>query len=781
VSVFWTMSLAGQNAAVTINVNASASRRPINPLIYGVAFASTAELLELNAPLNRSGGNGESLYNWQVNASNRGSDWFFESLEDSSGATAGAAGDQFISDSKAGAAQPMLTIPMVGWVAKLGPNRERLSSFSIAKYGAQKYNDWQWFPDAGNGVKPDGTRITNNDPNDANIQVDSLFQKAWVQHLVTKWGTSSQGGLRYYLLDNEPSIWQEAHRDVHPIGPTMDEIRDKAIDYSTKIKSVDPAATVFGPEEWGWSGFFYSGYDQQYAAAHSWCCYPDRDAHGGADFSPWYLAQMKTAETNAGKRLLDYFSLHYYPQGGEFGENNDVSEAMQLRRNRSTRSLWDPAYRDESWIDDYVKLVPRMRAWVEANYPGTKIALTEYNWGAEGHINGATAQADILGILGREGMDLATRWTTPESTTPTFKAMKMYRNYDGSKSGFGDTSVSTTVPNPDNLSAFGALRTSDGALTIMVVSKVLSGSTPLTINLAGFANRGVAEVWQLTSSNAIQRLTDLSVSPNSLTTSVPAQSITLFVLPPAVNGKPNIFWRNGTTGQNAIWVMRGSTLSAVVDLAGLANTAYAIQGVADMNGDGTKDVVWRNQSSGQNALWLLNANGAFQGVVDLPAMTNSDLSVQATGDFNGDGKNDLVWRNQATGQTFIWWMNGTQYAGTANLPTIANGAYRIGGCGDFDRDGYTDLVWRNYSTGQNALWLLKNTTVLRVVDLPALPNTNYEISGVADMTLDNAIDIIWRNNATGQNAVWKLDGTRYVGVVDLPALPNTAYRIVGPR
>src|SRR5205085_5160896 len=132
-----------------------------------------------------------------------------------------------------------------------------------------------------------------------------------------------------------------------------------------------------------------------------------------------------------------------------------------------------------SWINSVMMVNPRMRNWVAAYYPGTKIGITEYNWGAEGSINGAIAQADLLGIFGREGLDLATRWTTPDSSTPTFKAMKLYRNYDGNRSTFGETSVSaTSTANADNLSVFAAERTSDGALTVMVISKYLSGTTP---------------------------------------------------------------------------------------------------------------------------------------------------------------------------------------------------------------------------------------------------------------------------------------------------------------
>jgi len=226
--------------------------------------------------------------------------------------------------------------------------------------------------------------------------------------------------------------------------------------------------------------------------------------------------------------------VHWYPQGGEFG--NDTSTTMQQLRNRSTRSLWDPNYTDATWINDKVQLIPRIRNWVATYYPGLQTAITEYNWGAEGHINGATTQADIYGIFGREGLDMAARWTTPDASTPTYKAMKIWRNYDGNKSTFGDVSVAASAPNPDNLSAFAATRTSDGAMTVMVISKVLSGSTPVTVNLENFAAGGSAQAWQLTSANAITRLSDIAFSGSTFTASVPAQSVTLYVV---AGGTPN--------------------------------------------------------------------------------------------------------------------------------------------------------------------------------------------------------------------------------------------------
>jgi PKD repeat protein len=525
--------LHAQNAAVTVTVDVTANRRPIDPAIYGVAYATTAQLQDLNAPLHRYGGNNTSRYNWELNADNRGADWYFQSIPEAS-ATPGQRGDTFVADSRAANAAPMLTIPMIEYVARLGASRSKLASFNSDIYGAQDDCDWQWFPKACNGMKG-GQPVVGNNPLDANVLNSTTLQAGWVSHLVQRFGTATNGGVRHYILDNEPSIWHSTHRDVWPVGATMEQVRDLMTAYSGAIKNVDPGALVAGPEEWGWSGYIFSGYDQQYGARHGWSYLPDRAAHDGMDYLPWLLRELKQRSDIDQRRVLDLFTVHYYPQGGEFWPQNDVSTAMQQRRNRSTRSLWDPAYTDETWINDEVQLIPRLRNWVNTYYyPGTPIGITEYNWGAENHINGATAQADIYGIFGREGLDLAARWTTPAETTPTFKAMKMYRNYDGNRSTFGDTSVrATSSSNPDNVSVFAAERTSDGALTVMVIAKVLSGSTPVTVNLANFPPGAVAQAWQLTAANSIVRLADVALSGQAFAATVPAQSITLFVVPRA--------------------------------------------------------------------------------------------------------------------------------------------------------------------------------------------------------------------------------------------------------
>ena len=147
--------------------------------------------------------------------------------------------------------------------------------------------------------------------------------------------------------------------------------------------------------------------------------------------------------------------------------------------------------------------------------------------------------------------------------------MKMYRNYDGKKSVFGDVSVRASVPQPDYLSAFGAVRTSDGALTLMVLNKDLTNATPIVAGLSNFPAMGTAQRWQLTSANAINHLADLTVTNGVLSDLLPAQSITLFVVP-ATNSFNLSFGNNGGPGQMGIWI------------TGEAGQTYILQASADL-------------------------------------------------------------------------------------------------------------------------------------------------------------------------------------------------------
>jgi len=523
-----------QNAPASVSVDANAGRHPISPNIYGFAYGAKSDLAATNFTMNRSGGNGTSTYNWQINAANHASDWYFESILDPP-ETPGYDGDSFITQTRIAnvGAQPLLTIPMINYLAKLGPGGAMLWSYSIAKYGLQTGSD-PYQPDAGDGISAaTGKAITGNNPLDANTPNSVSIQQAWVQHLISTWGLAANGGLKYYIMDNEPSLWNSTHRDIHPAPETYSEIYNDYVSYAGAVRALDPNAVIVGPEEWSWWAMFLSGYDQLNGIGGAGS---DYNTHHQTYYYPWLLQQLYAYRQSTGKQLLNVLSVHYYPM--ELANSDDDSLSGQLIRNQSTRALWDPTYVDPSWFNQVgidggiVNLIPTLKGWVNQYYPGLQTAVTEYNWGDETHLNGATTQADVLGIFGREGLDLATRWTVPANPSPTYLAMEIYRNYDGKLSTFGDTSVSAAVANPDYLSSFAGVRSSDGALTVMVINK-RQGSTPVTLNLANFGTTGTAKAYQIASASqaSITQLGSLPIANNAITATVPSQSITLFVIP----------------------------------------------------------------------------------------------------------------------------------------------------------------------------------------------------------------------------------------------------------
>jgi hypothetical protein len=574
------------NPPAAINVDASANRHAIDPRIYGVAFADPTKFADLGITLNRWGGNAVSRHNWAISTTNRAKDYFFENIPDnvSSGdGSNGKSADDFIGPSLAAGVQPVMTIPLMGM---LPYDRQVRCGYSVAKYGAQQATD-PFRPDCGNGKTPgnNGVRMLNvNDPNDTSHVFPSSHQGDWLQHIVNTWNTAANGGVRYYALDNEPSLWSFDHWDVHPNGSSYDEVWSKMAEYGAIIKAKDPTSLTTGIEEWGWSGYFASGLDQEnYATPNA---NGDLNAHGGVPYGEWLLQQARAYEQVHGVRILDFASLHFYPQNGEF--STDTSTTMQGFRNRSTRALWDPAYQDESWIGNtgidggHVRLIPRLKEWVANDYPGTKIGITEYNWGDCAHINCATAQADILGIFGREALDMGVRWTSPDPGTRAYNAIRMYRNYDGASSRFGDVSVGAGGPNPDDVSTFAALRTSDGALTIMVVAKTVAAAgtvTPVTINVANFIPSGSAQEWQLDSANTIAAKPSLAFAGSTLSFSVPSQSVTLLVIPGTSLDAPAglVASASSTTTAGITWSPAAHASSYRVYRSSL-NGAYALVG-----------------------------------------------------------------------------------------------------------------------------------------------------------------------------------------------------------
>jgi hypothetical protein len=529
---------------LALSVDAAAHRQPISPDIYGVDNASEALARAIRLPVRRWGGNARSRYNYLLDTTNTGEDYYFEnvSLADT---TPGSAADNFVEQDRSTGARTLLTVPLIGWVAKdstsCGFDSTKVDASGVAVFPTQSSYD-VYRPRCGNGLKADGvTPITSGfDKQDTSTAAGAAFVQGWVSHLVSKFGTAANGGVAYYNLDNEPSLWNSTHRDVHPAPTSYDELRDLTYSHAAAIKSADPSAKTLGPVAYGWTAYFYSALDV--AGGPEWWNDPkDRGNHGNTDFVPWYLAQMRDYEALHNVRILDYLDLHFYPEASGLARRPAGNADLQALRLRSTHALWDRYYVDESWINQPVRLLPRMRDWVNQNYPGTKLAITEYNFGALDHINGALAQADVLGIFGREGLHLATLWwyhkdhqTSFEPHHPAAFAFRMYRNYDGQGGAFGDTRVKAATTDPGSLSVYAAERSGDGALTVMVINKT-GGALAPPLSLGNFSAGTSAQVFRYSEAQlgAIVQEAAQPVSGNSLTVSYPARSITLLVIPRA--------------------------------------------------------------------------------------------------------------------------------------------------------------------------------------------------------------------------------------------------------
>src|SRR5262249_15509491 len=427
-----------------LSVDAGSDQHAISGLIYGMNFADATLAQDLRLPVRRWGGNSTTRYNWQIDVHNTGSDYYFENIPDGTSATLpnDSSVDRFVEQDRDTTTQTLLTIPLIGWTPK-----RRLADhpydcgFPKTQFPSQQSFD-PFDANCGSGLDGSGSPVTSGSmAANTSIAVGPTFVQDWVRHLVGRYGTADQGGVRFYNLDNEPGLWNSTHRDVHPDHSTYDELTDRGQQYAAAIKAIDPAALTLGPVQDSWTRYFYASYND----FPDTIAQQDRDNHGGKPFVEWYLQQLAAYESANHTRVLDYFDLHYYPLANGVSLSPAGDANTQALRLRTARALWDPTYVDESWIpstgeatavngvgvNGAVQLIPRMRDWVAKHYPGTKLAISEYNWGALDSMNGALAQADVLGIFGREGLDLATLWEPPSSGQPGAFAFRMYRNYDG--------------------------------------------------------------------------------------------------------------------------------------------------------------------------------------------------------------------------------------------------------------------------------------------------------------------------------------------------------------
>ena len=514
-SVWVTLPEARQPRALRTPVSVSAEidlksdGLPISPFIFGAAMGDQKAATELGLTIIRAGGNPISPFNWKQGFSSKGLDWFFVN----DGTETAPENNWMLTlhrDNKKAGRESYLSVPMMGRVAKDGTS----VAFDIRKYPDQESwagklqpadphpyggNGVQLLRDANGEIKKDSagkpvTRLIEPDPADTSVVMTPDEQCDMLSFMMKKmnYGPASAGGVKYLALDNEPCLWSSTHRGIHPKGVSYDEYWERTVAYASRLKKIDPTVKIAGPTWFGWSAYFVSGLDLQLCnqGKGSWASPPDFTAHGKVPITKWWLKKLAEYEKTNKTRLVDILDFHFYPQTGIYlgGALNDP--AVMESRVQETRVLWDPSFVESSWMADDVngkavggkiQLIRMMKQWVAECNPGMQISLGEYNFGGEKDVSGGVAEAEMLGVFAREGVDFAFLWLFPSPNTSHWFAYKMFRNPDGLGTAFGDRYLSARVDRPDDVSVHVARDSKDGRLTFVLVNKRATRDARVTL------------------------------------------------------------------------------------------------------------------------------------------------------------------------------------------------------------------------------------------------------------------------------------------------------------
>ncbi len=440
---------AGAGDVATVRIRDAAPAFAVSPLIYGSGEIGTLDggppsaVLDKAAgvTLRRFGGNFSTTYNWTNNACNAGKDWQHANgdflpetlgLPPAERNVPAAAITAMHRASLTMGAQSIVALPLAGYVAadKGGPVPPGQTAPS------PRFVPVSWAGRRG-------------------AQAPIVHDVADIPHclatLIDRFGPASGAtGIRGYILDNEPGLWATQHPRIVPAPVGIADLLARSIEAARVIKRIDPGAWVIGPASWGVTGM------ASLQNAPDWATYRK---HGS--FLAAYLDAFRTASEKEGHRLIDALDVHWYPfsDRGTLYRTEDPALAGPLLD--APRSLTEPGFREASWVSHALPvsdtgglalpLLPSLERVVRDNFPGTRIAVTEYNYGGIGQPASGLALADALARFARPDMLLAAHWGALDGWLGT--AFRLYRNYDGQGGRFPDQGLTVEVSRPDLLTA----------------------------------------------------------------------------------------------------------------------------------------------------------------------------------------------------------------------------------------------------------------------------------------------------------------------------------------
>jgi len=245
------------------------------------------------------------------------------------------------------------------------------------------------------------------------------------------------------------------------------------------------------------------------------------------------------------------------------------------------------------------------------------------------------------------------------------------------------------------------------------------------------------------------------------------------------DGREDLLWRNSTTGQVTAWYMNNATIagSATLSPSRGSDLNWRIGGIGDFDGDGKPDLVWRNQANGADEVWLMNGM-TRTAVVPLFSVPDVGWQILSVADFNNDGWPDLLWQ-YTTGATMVVYMTGTAVSGSVPAATVPS-PWTVAGAADLNRDGNVDEVWRRATDGVTVAVLMSGVTITNALQMFSTPDVNWRPVSFADLNGDGKPDLVLRNQTTGMVVGLYQDGVAIIGNAVLPTV-DSSWTIVGPR
>ena len=482
-------------------VNIDGDRKPISEFIYGTNSYTSTSNDPLNPTVTRFGGNRTTTYNWETNYSNAGSDYIFHSdlwwL--------GAAGiDQGIWGEVPG------SVIQAKMDTAIKSDRVFMLTLQAAGYVAADDNGTvscnapcdRWVPVYAN--KPDGNYEYPPDLNDNAVYIDE--ELSW---LINKYGIANDGGIKYYEIDNEPELWDHTHEYIWPEKVTPEELASINNTYARMVRRMDPSAKILGYVGFGWWGLV------------------------SVDLRT-YLQEMKVYSDDFGSPLIDLFDWHFYPNDLKSFTGNENWDLLQ-----APRVLWDDSYYipggsgPMGYYGQAPQLIHRYNNIINEEFSGLEMALTEWNSSsdAESVFSGLYA-VDLLGVLGQEEVEVATYFDRPKGYEAT--AFKLFRNYDGNNSTYGDMYVQATTSDLPNATIYAATesQSNDNRLHIIVVAKDMSNAISGNFTINGAKQYDKAEVYYFDATTQdIKQVNDIQgITNNTFSYNIPQHSAVHLIL-----------------------------------------------------------------------------------------------------------------------------------------------------------------------------------------------------------------------------------------------------------